>query len=241
MTRAALLLTGNARFCKDFDSQLENLTRADVDWFVYLWDKDHSSDTCISPNWKCTTEDHVVTRLTPMLPPRHRLRVVRILPAMPQLTKEYTPFYANPYNFISQYTILKEAGKSISDEYDIVIRSRSDIGIDRPLDLSWLDSYLNSSVNRNEIVIPLNERRGPHDFCDQFAIGNPLTMQKYINVVDDIDRVYNEGTPFNPEYIIGRSLRDQGIFWRPAQFNINLRVQGHHVPGHFHPEFGRWL
>ena len=243
MTRALLLLPGLARFCKDFDSQLEALVNADVDWNICLWDHSHKEDTRISPGLTVVNEQSIKQLVEPKLATNHRIVHLEVLDRSlaPLPPRDYTPFYANPPALWAQFHLLKYTAQQVDfDDYDLVIRSRCDIGVDHELDLESIHSQLLNSAP-GTIVMPDNERRGPHDFCDQFAIGLAKDMQTYCSVIDHIDRVYNQGCPFNPEYLVGRILSEAGVTWPKLGFNIELRAQGHHVPGHFHPEFGRWL
>ena len=243
MTRALLLLPGLARFCRDFDSQLEALVNADVDWNLCLWNQTHSTDTRISPTLTQVTEETVRARVEPFLPANHSIRHLEVLDSSlaPKPPREYTAFYANPPALWAQFSLLKYCAQRVNfNDYDLIIRSRCDIGLDRELDLTSIhEQLLNSAAGT--IVMPTNERRGTHDLCDQFAIGLPCDMQTYCSVIDHIDRVYTNGCPFNPEYLMGHILNEQALTWPRMGFNIELRAQGHHVPGHFHPDFGRWL
>ena len=241
MTRVALLLSGNARWCADFDRQIANLTNAQVDWYVLLWRRAHDQDTRISPNWSSKTDQQAREFIEQRLPPTHTLKLLDwVDPASAPLPpRDYPPFYSHPLNFYQQYWILDQLGQRVSLDYDLWIRSRPDIGLDRALDLTRIKALLDQLPRT--IILPSNERRGPSNFCDQFAIGSPANIKQYTSVLSDFDRVFNEGTLYNPEYIVGRSLQDRGLSWPPTDFNIALRAQGQHVPGHFHPEFGRWL
>jgi hypothetical protein len=241
MTRVALLLSGNARWCADFDRQINNLVNAEVDWHVLLWRKDHTADTRISPNWARKTDQEARTFIEARLPPGHQLKLLEWIAAdaAPLPTRDYPAFYSHPVNFFQQYWILDQLGQRVQGDYDLWIRSRPDIGLDRLLDLTQIKQLLDQ--NPKALVLPLNERRGHSGFCDQFAIGSPQNIRTYCSVLGDFDRVFNEGTVYNPEYIVGRSLQDQGLTWPPTDFHIELRAQGQHVPGHFHPAFGRWL
>jgi hypothetical protein len=243
MTKALLLLPGLARFCKDFDTQLEALTNADIDWNICLWDHGHAQDTRISPGLTVVNEQSIRALVEPKLPENHRIVHLEVLDRglAPSPPRDYTPFYANPPALWAQFHLLKYCAQRVDfNDYDLVIRSRCDIGVDRELDLASIHTQLLSS-KPGTIVMPTNERRGPNDLCDQFAIGLPHDMQTYCRVIDHIDHAYTGGCPFNPEYLVGHILSAQGLTWPQWGFNIGLRAQGHHVPGHFHPEFGRWL
>ena len=243
MTRALLLLPGLARFCKDFDTQLEAFTNADVAWNLCLWDHTHAEDTRISPTLNPVNAQTVRALVEPRLPNNHKIVNLEVLDRTlaPHPPRDYTPFYANPPALWAQFHLLKYCAQRVNfNDYDLIIRSRCDIGLDHELDLASIHSQLLASP-RGTIVMPDNERRGTNDLCDQFAIGLPNDMQIYCGVIDHIDRVYAQGCPFNPEYLVGRILSEQGLTWPKMGFNIALRAQGHHVPGHFHPNFGAWL
>lgn len=244
--KVALLFSGEARFCKDFDSQLENLLGADqIDWYCLFWNKTNEDDQRISPFWDLTDPMGFIKQ---HLPKNHSIQHFEtantsLVKPIPQ---EYPPFYIpSSLGMWEQYQALKIINSRIAiPEYDLVIRTRPDIGLDRPLDLRAIQKQLVTMPSA--IVIPKNERRAKEpQFCDQFAIGIPETMNKYANAVDLFDWAFKQGIPWNPEWIMQHVLASQSIIWPMTEFEIILRKEGRWVPNgkgwdDFYPDFGRW-
>jgi hypothetical protein len=235
--KTALLLSGNARFCAEFDLQLANLQGSEVDWFVTLWDRDVQDDQYISPHWR---SENAREKLQRNLPLGHRIANIEIVDptSCPPLPRDYPASHCNPQAMWNQYWILKTCDNERIKQggYDLVIRSRPDLGVDQPINLQACLNLLR--LNPNIILTPTNNRHGAApQFCDQFAIGLPETMTVYTRVVDLFDQCYlQHGVPFNQEFILQHILNDHGISWPDTGFTVGLRRTGNIVP-----DFGRWL
>lgn len=242
--RSALLLSGNPRFCKDFDLQLENLTDNYIDWYVCMWDRTHTDDTRINPNWHGKTSQDLANWILPHLPPKHKLMAVELLDhnQAPKPTRTYKEFYANTTNLLQQFWILDRCNQHRNNsniDYDLIIRTRPDITLDSRLNLEHIHNILEKNINC--LVMPNNERRGVPPFCDQFAIAKSQTMNTYTQAYTTFDLLYDTGTPYNPEFLMAAACLKQGLVWPTTNFEIGLRMHGYHTPGHFHPDFGTWL
>jgi len=247
--RSALLLSGNPRFCKDFDSQLDNLKNSLIDWIVVLWDRGNSEDTKISPEWKAKTAEEVAARLEPNLPPGHRLAHVELVDpqSCPPSPREYTGFYCNAQAVWQQYQILKlcdyrrrEAEAANQQPYDLVIRSRPDIGLANLIDLENEKNYL--LENPNILLTPKqNVALGRTPMSDYFVVGLPDAMSIFNNAVDYFDEFHSNNIPYSPELLLKAILTTSGISLPPTEIEGIIRKSGVHVPSIFYPEFGRWL
>lgn len=243
--KVALLFGGEARFCKDFDSQLANLQGADqIDWYCVFWNKTNKDDQRISPIWDTADPRSIIQA---HLPHNHSIKHFEIIDpnSLPPMPKEYPPFYIpSSLGLWQQYQALKLANQHRPDDYDLVIRTRCDIGLDTVIDLGAAQQQL--VVMPQVIAIPKNERRAAQpQFCDQFAIGMPETMNKYANAVDLFDTAFSKNVPWNPEWIMQWVLGSQGIMWPMTEFEIILRKEGKWVPNgkgwdDFYPDFGKW-
>lgn len=243
--RSAILLSGNPRFCKDFNLQLNILQDYNIDWFVTMWTRYHTDDTRISPNWNGNTTKELLDWIQPHLPPKHTIQYIELLDhsRAPIPDKTYKEFYANSTNLLQQFWILDycdQQRRNSGLQYDLIIRSRPDIAILNPLNLNYIHNYLLKSPNT--LILPRNERRGaPIPFCDQFAIALPDTMTLYTQTYKSFDNLYNKGVPYNPEYLMANACLELKLNWPMTDFDIGLRTHGYHVPGHFHPDFDNWL
>lgn len=100
--------------------------------------------------------------------------------------------------------------------YDIVIRSRTDIMLDRPLPLTKL-----VGVAQHCIVLPSNGHwRG--GLNDQFAIAKPSDMDYYSGTHDNLDTYLATGAPLHPEQMLRRHLEAGGISSVFGDFSTEL-------------------
>ncbi len=237
--KTALLLTGNPRFSIDFDSQIQNLQNSDIEIFIAFWRRPEGVDPKLSPNW-CNLKDgiDVYKRLSPQLPSNYRITVCEVLndTDIEPIRNEYQPYNSTPINVWQQYKLLQYAHQSVKQlgYFDLVVRSRTDLGLSEPIDLRLAHECL--CRQPNTIYIPNNQRYGYEpNFNDQFAIGLPHIMDVYCNGVDRFDELYNRGIKYNPEYLLQTHLMDYGITWPPTSWEI-VRDPEHYVP----IKHGKW-
>lgn len=247
--KTALLLSGNARFCQEFDMQISSLENNDVDWFVVLWDRYYGdgseADELMSPRWKATNADEARAIIEPNLPPRHKLAHIEVIKTdeFPPLTKQYKHIDCNPFALFQQYWMLKQCDlrRQSAGEYDLVIRSRPDIGIEPSINLNHALEFLKQ--NPKCIITPMNHRNC--GFNDMFAIGLPDTIKLYSEAVDHIDHFnLNLNVQLHSEFMISTILSSQGIQWPPTDLRVSLREQGtgarRNGESKFIPYFGKW-
>ena len=155
--RTALLLTGNPRFSVDFESQLHNLQNSDIEIFIAFWRRPEGVDPKISPNW-CNLKDgsDVYKRLVPHLPKNYRITVCEVLndTDIESIRNEYQPHNSTPINVWQQYKLLQYAHQSVKQlgHFDLVIRSRTDLGLSEAIDLKLAHECLGRQPNT--IYIP---------------------------------------------------------------------------------------
>ena len=136
--------------------------------------------------------------------PIYRITVCEVLndTDIESIRNEYQPHNSTPINVWQQYKLLQYAHQSVKQlgHFDLVIRSRTDLGLSEAIDLKLAHECLGRQPNT--IYIPNNQRYGydPH-FNDQFAIGLPHIMEIYCNAIDRFDDLYNRGIKYNPEYL----------------------------------------
>jgi hypothetical protein len=251
--RTALLLSGHARFCAEFDMQIDNLVNSEVDWYVVLWnlkrtDKFQRSNY-LSPSWTATTVEEARDFIEARLPTGHRLAHVELLDPgqYPKVDpNRYKNIDCTPENFFAEYGILKLCDQRRIDsgiDYDLVVRSRPDIGISPMLDLKQIKQYLLKQPN--VIITPKNRRSCGINTI--FAIGLPDTIKTYCELVDHVDHFnLNLNVKFHTELMIGTILGSQGLVWPDTNVEIFLRTQGtgsdrSEDGDTWVPNFGRWI
>ena len=244
--RVAALVSGWPRFCRDFDSQLEQLSRYNVDWYCAFWNPGgHQEDRRVSPGWKPETAEMAAQRISQYLPPNHRIALLELVnwAQCPPPKFQHQGFYCNALGVHRQYSILQYIDlrrQQTLVHYDLVIRTRADVGLRGQLDL---ETALITLINRPEmLLLPQNERRSTYNFCDMWCTALPQTMAVYTQVVNYFDQAHlNHGIVYNPEYLLGHILSSQGLVWPLDQkFNLVREEQGRYDSQGFIPEWGRW-
>lgn len=243
--KTALLLSGNARFCVEFDMQIHNLRNSEVDWFIVLWNRKHGDgferQALMSPSWQATTAEEARAIIEPKLPAGHRIAHIELVdPAeFPPLTKQYKRIDCTPLNLFQQYWILKrcDARRQAVGGYDLVIRSRPDIGIEPPIDLQQIYAFLKQ--NPSCIITPTNHRNC--GFNDMFAIGLPDAIKTYCNAIDHIDHFNLDlNVQMHSELMISTIVGAHGLQWPQTDIRVSIREQGQGSGPTFIPDFGRW-
>lgn len=249
--KTALLLCGDARFCKDFDVQLDNLKDNDIDYYIVLWKRKHSEtfhrNFLLPPSWEFDTAEQARAKIEPNLPPRHRIAHIELVDPSewPPLTKEYKHKDCTIENYFQQHWILKRCDQRRVEsgiKYDLVIRSRPDANVSPAINLQEIYDVL--LPRPDVIVVPGNHISVGYN--DIFAIGLADTMEKYCKIVDYVDHfnlVLN--VKFHSEIMSTTILRSLGISWPNTNLIARLRIIGEFKGGgdpdpFFIPDFGRW-
>jgi len=244
--KTALLLSGNPRFSADFDSQLSNLQNSNIDLYIVFYRRPEGLDPKISANW-CNLEDghQIVKKLTQHLPGNYKIKHAEVVDDyfFGPLPYNYESYNSTPVNVWQQYNILKYCDniRERTDRYDLIIRSRPDLGLSEAIDLPLAYQFLLEYPKL--IFTPNNQRYGyvidedgfRTGFNDQFAIGLPHIMKHYTNAVDNFHSLYVNGIKYNPEYLVQTTLYQQGISWPNTSWEI-IRDPAHYVP----IEHGKW-
>jgi hypothetical protein len=257
--RVAALVSGWPRFCRDFDSQLEQLSRYNVDWYFLFWDSppDQVSNYKVPPSWPWNDAHRAAQWIGRYLPLNHSIQLVALQsvkhrpPFLDQAP--VPPFYAPLSSIKDQFWMLEgvfqlyltySKAKELLGQglrpHDLVIRTRSDIGLTQLPDLELL--YKQQQQRPSSIAVPVNDRRGTYHFNDTFCVCSLENMFMYAQAHQLFDQLALQGVGYNPEYLMGTALNAQGLEWphEPAIIST-VRSIGQHVPGKFIPEWGRWI
>lgn len=243
--KVAIMVSGLPRFTEHFDTLLENLKHYNhIDWFFYLWKSDHRYDPRISPNW-CNNRSDLYRRLVANLPPNNFVAGLHLaeMPVFDQSKHYNTMEIASPLRVWTMYCGIKavnrmrERYEPTIGTYDLVIRTRVDGTIDRPIYLDKANEWLMDQPSET-LIIPANGRLGfvPYGqplnpVNDNFAIGKSCTLSTYSRVLDYIDQYTAEGIPMTAESMLGYHLLKNNIQTPDSSFEYHIGIGN----------FGRWI
>jgi hypothetical protein len=236
--RIAIQLSGQPRFTQDFNFFLQNLIGYDsADWFIYLSDNNHSQATMegvsFSNSWNNFNKDWAMNKILENLPKNNFIKECEISDSYyHQWPTVYNSCVISPNQiFMMFYNIFKANQLRVDYQrthkvfYDFVVRVRTDISIDVPLDVSQL------IIKDDEIVMPDNNwyGAGPWDggivllSNDQLAIGKDTSMDIYSNTVYSMKKYNDAGILFHPETMLAYHLIVNNIKSIKGNFQSEIR------------------
>jgi hypothetical protein len=183
--KIALLISGLARNWKPcLQSQLDTLSSHDVDVFFYFWDT------------------HEKQNILDLLKPRSyafaRPLSFSSFDTHPGIRADAINV---PSRMMSQYYAWLGAGvlfSAVADEYDVAIRTRSDLQFVEPV------NDIIKSVSENTLILPWAE---PDKYLsDLCCIGSPKAVIYYHALYDSVME-YAREILFNPELLLARHLQ----------------------------------
>lgn len=252
MTRVAVLINGEPRFCREFDQFILSLTRySSVDWYMLLWDRSpqisdyHRSQQSrlVADSWLAPTESWARAKIQDNLPQGHRLAELKLVDqhslvfppvdhhdGVTNLANAWKMFWAN-----QQTDQMRRAG-----HYDLVIKARPDMLSYAPIDLSLAADIVNSRPN--QLIMPNNTRAGyGYAVSDLMAMGSSDSMRVYADCYDHLADYMKEGRIFHPETILGWYLQRQQIEIQTMGIRIDIRQLGQRLSETAYiSDFGRW-
>lgn len=256
--RAAVLLTGEPRFCREFDILLDQLRGADsVDWFIVTWKSNQPTSSyrgtfrseLIPPPWITPCIDQVRAQFSRYLPPGHRLRHLELVD---QDSLTFPPVQAansrvNTRNVWLQYWAIRQAdlvrqAAECEDQcnYHVIMRTRADLLSYGPIDLGQCWNTLAQS--EHSVIMPDNYRSAyGQGVTDLLLIAGPKTMARVSHCYDLIPYMLAQGAEFHPEQLLEYYLTMTNIKILSAGLRIDLRLLGQRVTDqHYQSLFGRW-
>lgn len=232
--RIAILLPGQPRFTRNFLTFISNLTGYDrADWFVYITNNNVPSvannKQGVSINSQWITFDPVWARekIKSWLPDNNIIQSLEIsddfqLSVIPVVNLFQVDKPDNVqkmfYNLYKADCLRQQFEETNNFSYDLVIRTRPDLGIVSELDLRQL------TIEPTQIVMPSNEWHGNPQANDQFAIGNSHNMKIYSTLFTRIKEINDSGLHFHPESMVGRNLSQNGLSYSTGNFTTTLRT-----------------
>lgn len=227
--RVAALISGLPRFTQDFDITIQQLLSYDqIDWYFYLWNKDSTYDSKITPNWPINDPNEVYRRIKSHLPAGNKIANLQIA-EMPSFDNSrhynFIPT-ATPQGVWTMHCGLKQVNLLCNQsniDYGLVIRTRPDVSINKVIFLDLAKQFLES--NSKSIIMPSNARYGfnNHWANDQFAIALPDVMNTYCNAFDFLEQYANEGLPMSGELLLAHHLERNQVAIPPSDFESKIR------------------
>lgn len=249
--RVACLLSGQPRFCKSFDIQLQHLKNdLEIDWFCSMWkNNEQPKDKVVIPPALLNTDANSAGEyISNRLPLGHRLIDIEAIDE-PDTThiveKNYHrtgwPLPEHVYlMYLGVYRAnqLKLKHEALTGQYDLVIRTRPDLSLNQDINLLELKKFIDQ--HENLIVSPKNHRHGAGHTNDQFAIGTSKSINLYAEAANKLDEIYNSGVEYGPETLLYHHLKRSGIVDHIGGFEVNLR-EHYYVENNRHiVDLGSW-
>lgn len=256
--KTALLISGWPRFHAEFDEQLANLKGNNIEWIVVFWrnypaDVDLTLNACLTPSWLAEVDNEADAEkwLHERMPATHTLRHFSYVDwnAFPmEMVRDYPNQVpgTNPEAIFRQFWMFKQANliRKTLDNYDLVFRTRADIGISKTIDFEQIHDQLINEPNR--LVIPSNGRQGLN-WADLFTIGLPGAIDIYADAVDLFNEFYQHGVTMHPENIVSHVLQYKGLYWQDDGYITSMRQRGRYLTPtfvrgkkYYEADFGRW-
>jgi hypothetical protein len=245
--RVACLISGQPRFNKSFELQLQHLkNNLEIDWFITTWKKSNHGD--VSPILRDIDIDGAREYIGKRFLQGHRLVDIEVID-QPNTNHIEEKNYAKDgsqsrshiylmYLGIYMANQLKTKHEEKTSPYDLVIRTRPDVSLNQDINLIELMPFFEK--NTNSIITPRNDRYGPGPTNDQFAIGTSNTINLYADAVNNLDEMSNMGVKYDPETLLYHHLKRSGINDHIGNFNVNLR-EHHYMKDNVRvPDWGIW-
>jgi len=167
----------------------------------------------IPRTWPVAVED-VKSRIIKNLPSKSNLAEIVVTDPPAYSTPNWIQpnIWTNPFNVwhnsyaLKQVNILREK----HGPYDMVIRTRGDVGIRSKLNLRSVNQFI--QANSNIIIMPDNHRNGiGFAVNDMIAFGSSSVMSIYCNAIDYFEQYHKQGLHYHPETLLGQHLKVNGI------------------------------
>ena len=232
--KIAILLSGQPRFTEDLKLFLNNLKGYDqADWFVYLTNKNYEpqKDPVIVMHDEWIDFDPVWAKsvIEKNLPPNNFLKKFEISDAHTKVWPQAKPthhahsppeqYFKMFYNIFKTNQLRTDYETENNFKYDIVIRTRPDVGLLHEVDLR------NYILSPNTIVMPHNRWFGwAEQSNDHLAFGCSDIMTMYSDIVNRLKEYNDRGVIFHPETLLGHHLQtSNGAQLAKGNFEVTLR------------------
>jgi hypothetical protein len=223
----AILVSGPPRFNKDLNDFIKNIQGiGSADWFFYLNNNNNLPDKPnpdykrlhIADSWRyCTNEDWARNKIQSNLPENHHVVDLQFYDHeqvnIPQ-DGFVTRHIWRMHHHWKQVDLMRQAEEARKGQkYDLVIRARSDMGIDRVIDLQ-------SIKNSGYVEVPRDNWHGNPSICDLMGIGTSEQMSVYCDLFNhSLDYVRKGKCAYHPESLLACHLQENQIPYRATGWN----------------------
>ena len=248
--KVAALISGEPRFCADFDIFLKKLKNYEfIDWYFFLWNKNYNLDpflpkaNLVGSKWIDYDYNWAYEKIQSCLPENNKIVKLEIglkENFLPNIEFKNIAMDTKPKNCWLMYQGLKQVNKLLENsgnKYDLVMRARPDIALDTELDMIEIQKLVCSK----QILVPNKEWHGWRDqINDFFAIGLQEDIGVYCSAIDSIPRFISQDKPFHPETLLSDHLIYHKIGYKKGPFHTPLRTLGSRDGIIYNSLFGRW-
>lgn len=185
--KIAILISGEPRFTNFIDDFINSLQGVDqADWFFYLWRETPHNEIFerVPEGWhNIPSREWAINNIKNRLPNNHNVANLKLgeqyeSPGTDAIYKQFWGIY--------QSNLLRQEYEKNNGNYDLVIRARSDLLINDPINLQYIRSQLD--YNSKLVFLPEGPRYGYNKdtINDQFAISSPDNIKIYTELVNYI-------------------------------------------------------
>ena len=246
--RVAVLISGSPRFNTEFDTFINGLKGADqVDWYVQLWKHNPMPDKLGSPNlvlvadsWRHVNQLAAIKKISENLPTNHKLIDLTVFDNTSIVYPTITGPRVHHDNFESickmhlGWHLVDQQRQSHNKEYDLIIRTRPDLYLPEPLDLTDIKSIIDNEPKT--VVVSNGGQHGyQYHINDLIAITSPKNMSIYTDLVNHVKKYNDDKVMFHPENLLACHLVRNELKILP-KVRAEIRI------GEFNSgiTFGRW-
>ena len=248
--KIAAIISGEPRFCEEFDLFINNLSGFDeIDWYFLLWDNnediyDKFQVSMVAPYWHNITEEKAFTKISENFPKTFNIRKIKVVSKKLFPMNIVVHHKAGETNVESVWYMMhgwKEALNLLGEsahEYDMIIKTRPDVSSNKTIDLSIVHDTL--SRNQRSIIVPDNHHYGyGRRINDWTAFAKPEVMQVYCDTISYVPTFQTNGFMYHPETMLAEFMHMNNINVICGGFDVNLRHLGSYNPAYY-SKFGRW-
>lgn len=255
--RVAILISGEPRFCTDFDKFMNSfINYSRIDYYFYLWKTSpiELADkrwNLVADCWRNIDENWAIEKIkTNINLPNHHVMDIKfgeqdILKVPSTIHKARETNMHNVYHmhqaWINVNDLKNKQQLDQSFTYDLVINGRLDITINT-LDLQAIYNQLKDKPPSVMTVLEPLYGYGPSKINDNFTIGLEPAMNTYMQIGQYTIK-YNDkySVLFHPETLLVYHLKNNEITDIKKDFGLQLRNGWKRGDPFYTSDFGRWV